>query len=1296
MPGWKTPLSWRARLLALLLGSIAAYAAPAVTPAFGARGHVFERTIGSKGKGNGQLEGPAGLAVSEANGDLYVVDRENNRVQYFNAKGEYQGQFSGPSATGTGTLTKGSVLVEGLATETGAFTPGEEIEASGLPPATTILAVKEGGVLELSQAATTTEPAALTAHQQFVFSQRNAIAVDNSCTVRKLTEPACKTDDPSNNDIYVTSGENSQMVVDKFTAAGGYLGQISQTTEASFFELVDGVAVDPQGKLSITETHEPGKLLGIDSFTNAEPNVFNPPSVLVTLRLIGGLAVDAEGNLYIDIVTAGGSPVVKLSPTGQVLDLELDPESSVPNNGVATEVPSSDVYVDNVSSVKRFAADGSLVEAFGESQLAGGSCPGGECTDGLTVNSSTGRVYVSEAVSGVVLAFELQPPGPPVVVSESVLEITSESATLAAEPNPQSVFGEPGTSYRFQYGPCTPSDACSTSAYGASTPLASLAASFEVDAVSAHVQGLSAGTVYHYRVVAENSISKGEGEPVVGVEGIFTTRGTGEFVLPDGREWEMVSPPLKSGALIDALGLSGAIQAAAGGGAFSFVTNTPSEPGSQGYTLSSQVLSTRDGGGWSSLDVALPHAEATGLSVGRGQEVRFFSEDLSAAVVQPFGPFDPAVSGEASEQTPFLHSDYVSGASGEPCSSSCFRPLVSAVNATSGVPFGEEGQCGTNTKKIICGPEFLGATADLRHVVVKSATALTAGGGAGLYEWSAGKPPGEQLQPVGGGSTHLGLETAIGSGGDAGRNAISSDGSRVFSSAGGHLSMTDLVTHRVLQVDAPEAGCLACGEGAVNAEFQGASSDGSRVFFADTQKLNPEGGVYPIPRNNSSAPADLYECEIVEVAGAFKCNLADLSPGGAQLGTVVGVSGDGSWVYFVANGVLASGAVSGGCPEQPPVKGFERGVCNLYVRHGGVTRLVAVLSTDDIPDWSVELAGLTARVSPDGVWLAFMSRRSLTGYDNRDAVSGKPDEEVFVYNGENRRLVCASCDSSGARPHGVEYGNGGENLSLAGGNGTIWDPSAWIAANIPAWTPYTQSGAIYQSRYLSDSGRMFFDAGDGLVSKDVNGTEDVYQYEPAGVPAGGHACGSGSGSGSEVFAGESKETVEGRPVVGGAGCVALVSSGSAASESAFLDASVSGGDVFFMTTAKLSKQDFDGALDVYDAHECTGVSPCLPVVAAVTPACGTEASCDPAPSPQPEIFGPPASATFAGPENVPPLPVVKRLTAAQVRARKLAKALKVCRKDRSRRRRVACERVARKRYGVVRAGRASHGRGSRR
>jgi len=303
--------------------------------------------------------------------------------------------------------------------------------------------------------------------------------------------------------------------------------------------------------------------------------------------------------------------------------------------------------------------------------------------------------------------------------------------------------------------------------------------------------------------------------------------------------------------------------------------------------------------------------------------------------------------------------------------------------------------------------------------------------------------------------------------------------------------------------------------------------------------------------------------------------------------------------------------------------------------------------------------------------LTFMSQRSLTGYDNRDATSGKRDEEVFLYHAppelatESGTLACASCNPTGARPVGVEYKNlgpGNGQPSLVGGE-SVWGPATWLAANIPGWTPSISVGnAPYQSRYMSDSGRLFFNSSDTLAPQDVNGTWDVYQYEPPGV---------GNCTTSVVTFSERS-----------GGCVGLISSGASPEESAFLDASESGSDVFFLTAAKLAPQDFDTSLDVYDAHECTTASPCLPPPPPVPPSCTTEASCRPAPSPQPEIFGAPSSATFSGAGNfIPPVSTpVKPKTPAQVRAEKLAKALKACKKK-PRKKRPACIKQARRAYG---------------
>ena len=61
-----------------------------------------------------------------------------------------------------------------------------------------------------------------------------------------------------------------------------------------------------------------------------------------------------------------------------------------------------------------------------------------------------------------------------------------------------------------------------------------------------HLQGLLPGTTYHYRVVAVNALGETH---IEGPDQTFTTQAAGAaFTLPDGRQWEMVTPPDKHGA----------------------------------------------------------------------------------------------------------------------------------------------------------------------------------------------------------------------------------------------------------------------------------------------------------------------------------------------------------------------------------------------------------------------------------------------------------------------------------------------------------------------------------------------------------------------------------------------------------------------------------------------------------------------------------------------------------------------------------------------------------------------------
>ena len=187
--------------------------------------------------------------------------------------------------------------------------------------------------------------------------------------------------------------------------------------------------------------------------------------------------------------------------------------------------------------------------------------------------------------------------------------------------------------------------------------------------------------------------------------------------------------------------------------------------------------------------------------------------------------------------------------------------------------------------------------------------------------------------------------------------------------------------------------------GGSTAAFMGASSDASRVFYLEA--------------------GDLYEYDLNAPAGGRVSDLTtDGNPGEAtEVKFVLGASDDGSYVYFAAAGVLAQGAhTEPKCETQPQ---SATSTCNLYVRHGGVTRLVT-------GGWYPDVGQV--RVSPNGQWLAFMSNRDLTGYDTIDANSGQPDQEVYLYHAETSasgvleagKLVCASCNPTGARPVGVE------------------------------------------------------------------------------------------------------------------------------------------------------------------------------------------------------------------------------------------------------------------------------------
>jgi hypothetical protein len=373
--------------------------------------------------------------------------------------------------------------------------------------------------------------------------------------------------------------------------------------------------------------------------------------------------------------------------------------------------------------------------------------------------------------------------------------------------------------------------------------------------------------------------------------------------------------------------------------------------------------------------------------------------------------------------------------------------------------------------------------------------------------------------------------------------------------------------------------------------FWAASTDGSVVYFTDENRLIS---------GSKSGPGepDLYRYEIDKPSAS---RLSDLTKGPLVTGAgdvrgVVGASDDGSYVYFVAGAVL-----SGEEENQAGLKA-KAGEDNLYVFHEGSTRFIATLSEEDNKDWESQPKIKTARVSPDGRHLAFLSieAEALAGYDNTmlegehcrfDQINeiflgSRLCPQAFLYDAESKDLTCASCNPSGSRPLG-------QTLLLGWSN-------------------------MYEGpRYLSDDGsRLFFESYDSLVQGDENGKRDVYEFERPG-------------SGDCSDANSNFDPLSG-------GCHFLVSSGKSQDNSYLVDASSNGRDVFFSTRAKMVGWDTNDNFDVYDYRQGGGFSePPLPSVP-----CAGEESCKP-----PATLQPPAPApitpTFTGPGSAKAKPKPK-------------------------------------------------------
>ncbi len=644
-------------------------------------------------------------------------------------------------------------------------------------------------------------------------------------------------------------------------------------TSKAKLEGVDGVAVGSSGTLLAWQ--DDGEIFVFSD------EAANEGLSAVSTGLLGapGLALESGGGLFAGVRSGAGLALItKLDPeTGDVLCGQLDGEAStavavnavdVPGNGVDEQ---NDVYVTNV-------AGNSGAQQTTVTQLAPATGCGGTIqrlshaglTDGrgVAVDEQTGAVFVTDASSADVDVFELEEPGPPTIEETSVGSATTpvlDARRLSARIDPRGS----DTHYSFEYGTGSCAAAPSSCTTTATTDLGG---AFGEQEVNLELQGLEPAT-YHYRVVAENSFGHAHSGAIYSPERTFTILAVPNG-LPDGRSWEMVSPPDKHGAPLEGLPREGGlILASEDGNALTYFANGAISEGVQGNRSfePQQVLASRSRSEWVSQDIATPNTRAAGANFSGAPEYQFFSPDLSLALVEPFSSEPPLASGVSGESV-YLRADQPLAPEAEEQESYAqaesevqehgvtpgFLPLVGDANAPE-----------AHTPLSV---EFRGATADLKHVVVFSSAALTApAGGGGLYEWSQGGalrpvsvlPDGESTSAS---SVALGYYRVR-------AHAISSDGSRVIWTASqttrAHLYMRDLAAETTIQVDKAQQGLP---EPLGAARFETASSDGSRVFFTDDQEL-VKGASGETARNLT----DLYACELTGASNGETCNLRDLT-----------------------------------------------------------------------------------------------------------------------------------------------------------------------------------------------------------------------------------------------------------------------------------------------------------------------------------------------------------------------------------------------------------------------------------
>jgi hypothetical protein len=403
------------------------------------------------------------------------------------------------------------------------------------------------------------------------------------------------------------------------------------------------------------------------------------------------------------------------------------------------------------------------------------------------------------------------------------------------------------------------------------------------------VFGLAPDTAYRYRLLIRNTDGT-----TTGSSQAFVTHSAAPFALPDGRGWELVSPVEKNGGEVEppgALAGGGVLQASADGQSVTYGSAASFATGAQGAPPSSQYVSSRGPGGWSTLNITPPLLSSSYGTGSHGVPYQLFSGDLARALLLNGRPCRGEATGCPVANPPLTGTDAPAGYQ------NYYLRQSSGFEALLGSPDVAELESDPADFAI----SFAGASPDLKHTVLSTCAALTANAtevplGAGcdpakpnLYLWSAGALTLINLLPAqstGTPGASLGAQSA----------AVSNDGSRIYWNDLASGSLYLRAGGQTKQVDAATGG---------GGTFETASADGSIAFFTKAGHLW-----------RYDAVAD---------------SATDLTPAGGVTG-VLGASAGASHVYyltgsslFLRNGVTTTKvADAADSSNYPPTTGTSR------------------------------------------------------------------------------------------------------------------------------------------------------------------------------------------------------------------------------------------------------------------------------------------------------------------------------------------------------------------------------------